>query len=221
MDRKKINEILRSHEEWVTTSGEKGKRANLCDTDLRGANLHDANLNSANLCGADLRGANLCRTDLYNANLCRTDLRGAYLGGAYLCVADLHTADLRDTNLRGADLREANLYKADLRGANLGDTDLRGASLYEADLRGAILPKGIYVTGGAGSEQRYTYYDAVNDRVICGCWDDDAGNHLDSFRKRIEDVYGEDGKTPNTKHYKAYQAVIRYFESCRDAYEEE
>ena len=74
------------------------------------------------------------------------------------------------------------------------------------------------MAGGAGSEQRYTYYDAINDHVICGCWDDDAGNHLDSFKKRIEVIYGPDGEEPNPAHYKAYRAAIQYFEACREAY---
>lgn len=139
------------------------------------------------------------------------DLRGAYL----------HNTDFRGADLYKANLRRANLCGANLRGACLRGVYIRGVDLKDADLRGAILPKGIYAAGGAGSEQRYTYYDAVNDRVICGCWDDDAGNHLDSFKKRIEDVYGETGRTPNMEHYKAYQAVINYFEVCRDVYKDE
>lgn len=96
--------------------------------------------------------------------------------------------------------------------------NITGATIENANLRGAIVPEGIYTAGGAGSEQRYTYYDAINDRIICGCWNDDAGNHLDSFKKRIEDIYGPDGKEPNPAHYKAYRAAIQYFEACRKAY---
>ena len=142
---------------------------------------------------ADLGGANLNEANLRGANL-----SGANLGGAYLCEADL----------RGAGLRWA-----DLNGANLN-----GAYLSGADLSGAIMPEGIYTAGGAGSDQRYTYYDAINDRIICGCWNDDGGNHLDSFKKRIENIYGPDGDEPNPAHYKAYRAAIKYFEACREAY---
>ena len=127
--------------------------------------------------------------------------------------ANLRRADLRRADLREANLRRANLRRADLRGANL-----RGADLYGANLRGATMPEGIYTAGGAGSAQRYTYYDAINDCIICGCWNDDAGNHLDSFKKRIDDIYGPDGKEPNPAHYKAYRAAIQYFEACRDSY---
>ena len=127
--------------------------------------------------------------------------------------ANLYGADLSKVALHGANLRVADLRGADLRGA-----DLSGARIENANLRGAIMPEGIYTAGGAGSEQRYTYYDAINDRIICGCWDDDAGNNLDSFKKRIEDIYGPDGKEPNPAHYKAYRAAIQYFEACREAY---
>ena len=144
-------------------------------------------------------------------------------GGKKGMCADLYGADLYGANLRGADLREAdlcraNLREADLCGANLYGANLHRANLQEADLCEAAMPEGIYTAGGAGSEQRYTYYDAINDRIICGCWNDDAGNHLDSFKKRIDDIYGPDGKEPNQAHYKAYRAAIQYFEACRESY---
>lgn len=173
MYQKKLNEILKDHEEWIETNGRMGKRADLHELDFSWADLHGL------------------------------DLSWADLHGAYLCEADL-----RDTNFYNANLYGANIYRADIRGANFCG----------AYLRGAILPKGVYTAGGVGSQQRYTYYDAVNDHVICGCWDDDAGNHLDSFKKRIENIYGPDGKTSNPAHYKAYKAVISYFETCREAY---
>ena len=86
----------------------------------------------------------------------------------------------------------ANLHCADLRDANL-----QGANLHCADLQGADLPNGIYQIVGCGSYNRCTTYDSINDRVICGCWDDGDGNHLESFKKRIEAIYGDKGKTPN------------------------
>lgn len=139
--------------------------------------------------------------------------------------ANLYGADLRGVNLYESDLRWANLQGADLHGANLQGADLssakiQGADFIRANLRGVIMPEGIYTAGGVGNEQRYTYYDAVNDRIICGCWDDDGGNHLDSFKKRIENIYGPDGKEPNPAHYKAYRAAIQYFETCRESYAE-
>ena len=192
MKQEKLNKILRDHKEWLEDH-KKGTCANLNEANLCGANLQGANLRGANLRGANLQGANLNEANLCGADLCRA-------------------------NLRGANLNEAHLYGADLSGANLNEANLRGADLCRANLHGVIMPEGIYTAGGAGSEQRYTYYDAINDRIICGCWDDDAGNHLDSFKKRIENIYGPDGKEPNPAHYKAYRAAIHYFEACREAY---
>ena len=163
--------------------------------------------------GDDGKRAVLRGVDLYKENLIDVDLRGATL-----CKSDLRGADLSSANLSEADLREVDFSKADLRGADLSGVDFYGAKIKNAILHGAFLPKGIYAVGGAGSEQRYTYYDSINDCIVCGCWDDYNGNHLESFKKRIEDVYGSDAKSPNPKHYKAYQAAIHYFEACRDAY---
>lgn len=146
----------------------------------------------------ETNGRNGTRADLHGLDLSWADLHGAYL-----C---------------GVDLRDTNFYNANLCGADIRRADIRGATFYRANLRGAILPEGVYTAGGVGSHQRNTYYDSINDHVICGCWNDEDGNHLDSFKKRIEDVYGKNGETPNIKHYKAYKAVINYFETCREAY---
>ncbi|EFU1829225.1 pentapeptide repeat-containing protein [Salmonella enterica] len=79
-----LSKILEEHKVWITSMRESGSRADLRDTNLRGANLRDADLRGADLRGADLRDA---------------DLRGADLRGA-----DLYGVDLRDANLYGADL---------------------------------------------------------------------------------------------------------------------
>ncbi len=79
-----LSKILEEHKVWITSMRESGSRADLRDTNLRGANLRDADLRGADLRDADLRGA---------------DLRGADLRGA-----DLYGGDLRDANLYGADL---------------------------------------------------------------------------------------------------------------------
>ena len=138
------------------------------------------------------------------------DLRGADLRGADLQGADLQGADLQCANLRGADLRGANLQGADLQGADLQCANLRGA-----DLRGASLPNGIYQIVGCGSYNRCTTYDSINDRVICGCWDDGGGNHLESFKKRIEAIYGDKGEAPNAAYYIEYMAAINFFEMVK------
>ena len=125
-------------------------------------------------------------------------------------------ACLRDVNLRGADLCGADLCGADLRGAKLFGADLRGANLGSADLRGALLPSGVYQIVGAGSHNRCTTYDGINNLVICGCWNDGAGNHLESFEKRIEEVYGAEGEEPNLKCYTEYMSAVTFFKAMRE-----
>ena len=101
-----IKSILEKHAAW-TRGEEVGERADISDSNLRGADLSGANLSGADLCGANLTDSNLRGADLRGANLSGADLRGA--------------------NLRGANLRGANLRGANLRGANLSGADLRGA----------------------------------------------------------------------------------------------
>ena len=54
MSKQEIEKILSAHQNWLTTEGKEGKRA-----DLRGANLRGADLRNADLSGANLRGADL------------------------------------------------------------------------------------------------------------------------------------------------------------------
>ena len=93
--------------------------------------------------------------------------------------------------------------------------DLRGAYLQGANLQGVDLPNGIYQIVGCGSYNRCTTYDSINDRVICGCWEDGGGNHLESFKKRIETIYGDKGEAPNAAYYIEYMAAINFFEMVK------
>lgn len=93
--------------------------------------------------------------------------------------------------------------------------DLQGADLRGADLQCADLPNGLYQIIGCGSYNRCTTYDSINDRVICGCWNDGGGNHLESFKKRIEAIYGDKGETPNAAYYIEYMAAIKFFEMVK------
>ena len=124
--------------------------------------------------------------------------------------------DLRGVNLCKANLQGADLRSVDLRDANLQGADLRSVDLRDADLRGTQLPTGIYQVVGCGSENRCTTYDSINDRVICGYWYDEEGNHLDSFVKRIDSVYGPNGTTPHKQYYAEYMAAIRFFEAVKE-----
>ena len=155
------------------------------------------------------------RADLQGAYLRGADLRGADLQGAYLQGADLQGAYLRGADLQGADLQGAYLQRADLRGADLRGADLQGAYLQRADLRGADLPDGIYQIVGCGSVNRCTTYDSINDCVICGCWNDNNGNHLEAFEQRIENIYGENGIEPNEKYYAEYKAAVIFFKTVK------
>ena len=118
--------------------------------------------------------------------------------------------------LCGDDGKRADLRGADLRGANLRGANVRGANLEDAFLEGGKLPIGIYQIVGAGRCNRCTTYDSINDRVICGCWKDDEGNHLDSFAKRIEEIYGSNGAKPNLEFYTEYMSAVTFFKAMKE-----
>ena len=103
--------------------------------------------------------------------------------------------------------------------ADLRNAYLSGAYLSGADLSGAYLrDTSLYQVGGCGSAKRITTYDTLNDQVICGCWRDGKGNHLESFKERIEAIYGEKGKQPNAQYYADYQAAIKFFEALKEVH---
>ncbi len=184
-----LNAILERHEMWLNNK-RGGKQA-----DLRWANLYGMNLSSTDLRFANFQGSSLSLVNLEDANL--------------------KSANFQGVNLKGAILRGANLRDTDLRGADLQNADLRGVSLQRSVLENVRLPEGFYQVVGCGSKKRCTTYDSINDQVIRGCWDDDKGNHLDSFRRRVENIYGECGEIPNKKYYNEYAAAIAFFEARR------
>lgn len=209
MEQEKLNEIIANHVKWLHRDG--GERAKLAGTDLRGADLSRVNLQNAYLCeanlsGANLSGANLNGAYLYTADLSEANLHGADLNRANLTEAVLHMTDLSDANLSMAILRRADLEKADIRETNL----------WMADLEGAELPIGVYQIVGPGSRNRCTTYDTINDQIVCGCWDDKKGNHLDSFTLRVESIYGLNGEKPNSVYYTEYMAAITFFKAMKE-----
>ena len=143
-----------------------------------------------------------CENGGERAGLSGADLSGAYLNGADLCGADLSGADLSGAYLNGANLCEADLSGADLSGADLGG----------AYLSGADLGKTYYQIVRIGRRNATTTYCVEDDNVVCGCWNDYKGGTLEEFKKRVESIYGEEGKTPNKKYYTQYMAAIEFFE---------
>ena len=102
--------------------------------------------------------------------------------------------------------------RADLCDANLRNANLRYANLRYADLRDANLCKTYYQIVRIGSRNATTTYCVEDDNVVCGCWNTYKGGTLEEFKKRVESIYGEEGKTPNKKYYSQYMAAIEFFE---------
>ena len=127
-----------------------------------------------------------------------------------------HAKWLEGHSGKRADLKRANLFGADLHEADLRYANLHHVNLHLANLEGAKLPAGVYQIVGAGGSNRCTTYDGINDRVICGCWDDEKGNHLDSFARRIEEIYGTNGEKANPMFYIEYMSAVEFFKTMRE-----
>ena len=124
-------------------------------------------------------------------------------------------ANLRYANLCGANLRGANLCDADLRGADLRYANLCGANLCGANLRDADLPAIVLQVGPIGSRKDYVVYNASNDNIRCGCWNDYKGGTLAEFEARVEEVYPSEKKDTLTFRNQ-YLTVIGYFKTVRE-----
>ena len=209
MTKQELNEIVASHGRWLADKS-RGERA-----DLHGANLSGANLSGANLRGADLSDANLSDANLHYANLSDVDLRGANLSYANLSDANLSDANLHGANLHCADLRGADLRGADLRDANLSGADLRRANLHGANLRRAILPAIILQVGPIGSRKDYIVYNASDDNILCGCWNNYKGGTLEEFEAHVEEVYSFENKE-TLMFRNEYLAAIGHFKTVRE-----
>ena len=90
--------------------------------------------------------------------------------------------------------------------------NLRGANLRGANLGGADFNKTYYQITRIGSRNATTTYCVEDDNVVCGCWNNYRGGTLEEFKKRVESVYGKDGKTPDKKYYTQYMAAVEFFE---------
>ena len=137
MNKRKLNQILKNHEDWLENRG--GERANLFGADLFRVNLSGADLSKADLSKANLSGADLSGATLSGANLSGATLSGANLSGADLSGANLSRANLSGVDLSRVDLSKADLSRANLSRANLFGADLSGANLFEVNFFGVIL----------------------------------------------------------------------------------
>lgn len=158
--RKDLDEILKSHKQWLATNGTRGKQANLSgailsDDDLRKANLWRANLQGAVLSGANLSDAILGATrqegEPSKASPGSWSLGAPRLLGAvanngesvpiYSFGTDLRHVLAWNTDLHGADLSYSMLDAISLNGADLSDSNLMESGLSHAQFVGTKLDR--------------------------------------------------------------------------------
>ncbi|MBO4812556.1 pentapeptide repeat-containing protein [Candidatus Saccharibacteria bacterium] len=127
----RLNQIIKDHELWLSSSGREGQRADFTGQDLKGVKFPFKNLKMAIFRDADLTGA-----DLYGAILRTADFTGAILRYANLGIAKMEWVIIENADLREARLFQTTLNFASLKGSDLRGADFSGASLSYCDLRG-------------------------------------------------------------------------------------
>lgn len=113
---KPLVEVIRQHKRLALMGRrEPIVKANLSDTNLRGADLSDLSFVEANFENSDLSMANLSMSDFTTTNLSGARLEEANLSGAVF-----QTCDFSHANLRAANLMNVTFDDVDFRGADLG-----------------------------------------------------------------------------------------------------
>lgn len=182
-----------------------------------------AEFNKVVFCHCDMKGfqADDSRMDLVSIWRCKAiniSMNDAGLYNSHIKGCDFRDGKFKGTNFSYVKLMNTDLTSAILTSANMQSTHLgKGVRIATANVYGLIPPRGMLVTAGLGSENRYTAYDAVNDMVCCGCWEGDT-NSLDEFHARVEHIYGDDGVKPNELYYTQYMMLIDTFVNYRAIY---
>lgn len=139
-----LEEILRTHKEWLSTFSRAGdpinkellsdsRKANLCQALLYEIDFSKADLTMANLFMAQLQGANLCKALFSLTNLSRSNLEGANLSETILSGVNLSMGILNNANLTGVKLYRTNLSEARMENAIMKRAVFEPDSLPNAD----------------------------------------------------------------------------------------
>lgn len=162
-----LQQLLSQHALWIESVGEKGKRLDISNYDLReleslkgqvltaiiaqntkfiGINFYRCEIQSAVLDGSDFRQCDLEETDfrgssLIGANLCHANLRYAnflpLLFGHKTVSNKFAPCDLSGAQMRYADLQGAQLKNVSFRNADLSYANLAKCNLTDADFSNA------------------------------------------------------------------------------------
>ncbi len=160
-DFKEFEAAIEPHREWLSSGGQRGKKADLLRRQCPGYNNPDyedkepndssdrkkkmerrllkIDLSRANLFGIFMEGADLSGCTFYETNMEEAALSAIIFAKSDLTRVNLKGADLKDACFEDAILVEAQLWLTDLSGSNLQGAQLTRAYLYDADLEEANL----------------------------------------------------------------------------------
>ena len=167
-DVQEFNDALGPHQEWISSGGQRGKKAELLRRQcpnydakgkkidlsrawlfgifmegaiLNGCTFYETVFEEAALSGIRFEDCVFTRANFKGADLKKATFQNSNLAEAQLWLADLSEAKMMRARLFRANLRDADLEKADLTKANLFGADLTRASLINATLSSAYLKK--------------------------------------------------------------------------------
>lgn len=140
-----IEEMIASHQIWLKTSGDDGKRMDLSDHDMRGVvSMRGANLTmlaaertiwyGQDLSSMSLQAAMLRQSDFRNCSFLGSDLRGTSFSKCTMTGAKFTKARLEPLVFEGGRDLKTNFVGANLKYADFSFTNLKNADFTEADL---------------------------------------------------------------------------------------
>ena len=141
MSKKKIKEMILSHEAWLDGKQE-GKQADFSNVDIGNYDFSHKNLNKAIFCGANLKESNFYKTSLFkadfcNAQLCRVNFGGSDISRTNFNNSDMFMVNMQYANIELADFTDANLTDATFRDTGIENTDFSSADMSGTDFRGS------------------------------------------------------------------------------------
>lgn len=134
-----LRKKIQSHELWVESGGDKGKRFVLIGEYFDAVSMSNANLSGVDLSKSYFGLSLFFNVNFTNANLAGVNFTNAKLQNVNFTNAKLKQADFTDANLTGSNFTGANLIEAyfnrsNLTEVNFTDANLLGTSFVSTDM---------------------------------------------------------------------------------------
>ena len=231
---KQIKEALELHKKWLEKKP-KGIRADFSECDFTNKNLENADLTKTILSGCIFKNTNLkkAKLDYAQADLCSffdtkmencsfkhtklhiSKFKNCEAAGSNFSCSELPTCEFISTNLQDCSFKKASTHQTRFENCDLTNAKLEDANPVTALFKDSVLPEGFYSVN-SGKE---IVYDAKNDHIYTGTYNNYKGNKLEDYEKDVKkhyETFSEDFQ--NIEAYQREKAMIELFKEIRKNY---